>query len=41
MGVTDYTQITKCKHPKGGVDIIMSKFDTPKKYNKILSKCTK
>ena len=27
---TDYTQITQCKDSKGGVDIIMSKFNTPK-----------
>ena len=26
----DYTHITKYKHPKGGVDVIMSKFNTPK-----------
>ena len=23
-------QITQCKHPKGGVDVIMSKLNTPK-----------
>ena len=28
--VTDSTQITQCKHTKGGVDLIMSKFNTPK-----------
>ena len=28
--VTDYTQITQRKHSKGGVDILMSKFKTPK-----------
>ena len=27
---TDYTQITKCKHSKEGVDIIMSKLNSPK-----------
>ena len=27
---TDNTQITQCKHYKGGVQIIMSKFNTPK-----------
>ena len=30
VSVTDYTQITQCKHSKGGVDIIMPKFKTPK-----------
>ena len=28
--ITDYTQITQCKHSKGGVDLIMSKLNTPK-----------
>ena len=28
--VTDNTQITQCKHSKGGVDAIMHKFNTPK-----------
>ena len=23
-------QIAQCKHPKGGVDVIISKFNTPK-----------
>ena len=36
MGDTDYTQIAQCKHPKGGVKVIMAKFNTPKKY-KIVS----
>ena len=26
--VTDYTQITQCKHAKGGVDVTMSKSST-------------
>ena len=29
-------QITQCKQPIGGVDVIMSMFTTPKKYNKML-----
>ena len=28
--ITDYTHITQCKHTKGGADVIMSKFNTPK-----------
>ena len=36
VGDTDYTQIAQCKHPKGGVKVIMAKFNTPKKY-KIVS----
>ena len=35
--VADYTQITQCKHSKGGVHIIMSTFKHFQKYNKILS----
>ena len=32
VSTTDYTQITQCKHSKGSVELIMSKFNTPKKY---------
>ena len=28
--VANYTKITQCKHPKGGVDAVMSKVSTPK-----------
>ena len=37
LEVADYTQITQCKHSKGGVHIIMSTFKHFQKYNKILS----
>ena len=30
-------KITQCKHPKGRADIILSKFNNPNKYDKILS----
>ena len=30
VGNTDYTQIKQCKHPKGGVNVIMYKFNSPK-----------
>ena len=30
VSITDYTQIKKSKHTKGGVDVIMSKFNNPK-----------
>ena len=33
----DFTQITQCKHRKGGEHIIMSTFKHFQKYNKILS----
>ena len=36
LGVTDKTQITQCEHPKGGVDVIVSKLNTPKN----IIKCT-
>ena len=41
VGVTDYTQITQCKHSKGGVDVIMSKFNTQKNKIKYYQMCTK
>ena len=41
VGVADYTQITQCKHSKGGVDIMMSTFKHFQKYNKILSNVNK
>ena len=28
VGFTDYTLLTQCKHSKGRVDVIMSKFNT-------------
>ena len=28
--ITDHTQITQCKHSKGGVDVIMFRLNTPK-----------
>ena len=31
FGVTHYTQITQCKHPKFGVDVIISRFNISKK----------
>ena len=27
-------QITQCKHPKDGVDVIISKLNNPKKYTR-------
>ena len=33
--VTDYTHITQCKHSKGGVEVIMSKFNTSKKLSNV------
>ena len=30
VGLTYYSHITLCKHPKGGVDVIMSQFNTRK-----------
>ena len=41
VGVTDYTQITKFKNPKGGVDAIMSKLNTLKNIIKYYQMCTK
>ena len=43
VGVTDYTQITQCKHPKGGVDAINYTVyvQNSQKYNKILSNVNK
>ena len=38
VGVTDYTQITKFKHPKGGVHAIMPKFNTLKNIMKKVNK---
>ena len=34
-------QITLCMHPKGGVDIIMLKFNTHKNVIKYYEMCTK
>ena len=36
IGITVYTQITQCKHSKGDVDVIMTKFNIPKN----IIKCT-
>ena len=33
--VTEYTQTTQCKHSKVGVDVVMSKFSTPKISSKV------
>ena len=30
VGIADYRHITLFKHPKGGVEVIMTKFSTPK-----------
>ena len=40
VGVTDYTQITQCKHSKGVVDVKCLKFNTPKNIIKY-QMCTK
>ena len=34
-------QITQCKHPKGGADIMMSKFHKPNNIINIDQMCTK
>ena len=38
VGVTYYTQIIQSKYPKGGADVIMSKFNTLKNIPKIVHK---
>ena len=38
VGVTDYTQITMCKHSECGENVIMSTFKTPKNIINII-KC--
>ena len=41
VGVTDYTDIAQCNQSKGGVVVIMSKFNTPKNMiNRYYHMCT-
>ena len=41
VGVTDYTKITQCKHTKGGIDVIMSRFKTLQNIYNYNKNCTK